>query len=76
MCVDFFIMAKFTLVTGIGDDRPFDANADYGASRAQIYLALDAGTVEYRLSSSTAFTPAAGFPNAWPLIPPFATMDP
>lgn len=76
MCVDFFIMSSSTFVLGVGDSRTFDANAKYGASRAQIYLDLDAGLVSYKLSSSTAFTPAIGWPQAWPLVPPFVTADP
>jgi hypothetical protein len=74
MCVDFFIMSSSTFVLGAGDGRKFDADAKYGASRAQIYLDLDAGLVEYKLSSSTAYIPPT--PIGWPLLPPFVNADP
>lgn len=66
-CVDFFISSATVFVTGFGDNRGFNANAPYGASRIQLYLDLDSLKGYYYLTASTAYVPlpSSGWPSGF-----------
>lgn len=66
ICIDWFIASATTFVIGLGDNRTFNPNAPYGASRAQLYLDLDAdiGLYELKVSRSVVLLPA---PQGLPL---------
>ena len=57
LCIDWFIASARTFVIGLGDNRTFDPDAPYGASRAQLYLDLDADTGRLVVSQSTILVP-------------------
>lgn len=40
-CIDLFIASERTFVVGYGDNRTFDGNAKYKASRVQMYIDFD-----------------------------------
>jgi hypothetical protein len=74
VCVDFFIMSAWAFVLK-GDNRTFDPDAPYGASRAQLYLDLDSLKARAYISGSSAGLPPLpggflDFPGAeWQVAP-------